>query len=150
MFGQWHVHHHSRVSDFTDVSNDVYNECCRGIGPTFCTKKTDYTKCNDYQNGHHTPQSYLHTFKYFFSARCSVYLTKCMQKIISDLQNQCHFYYSAINGFWSVEELAELADGPDGWGKMARGWCLREKVSCTDVGREKFYTKHDAELVIRS
>lgn len=29
-----------------------------------------------------------------------------------------------MDGFWSVEELVELVDGPTGCGKMARGGCL--------------------------
>ena len=32
--------------------------------------------------------------------------------------------YSAVHGFWPVEELAELADGPTGRGEVARGGCL--------------------------
>jgi len=28
-----------------------------------------------------------------------------------------------VNGFWPVEELAELADGPTGRGEVARGGC---------------------------
>jgi hypothetical protein len=32
--------------------------------------------------------------------------------------------YSALDGFWPVEELAELADGPTERGDMARGVCL--------------------------
>jgi hypothetical protein len=32
--------------------------------------------------------------------------------------------YSALNGFWPVEDLAELADGPSWRGAMARGGCL--------------------------
>jgi len=31
--------------------------------------------------------------------------------------------YSALHGFWPVEELAELADGPTGRGEVARGGC---------------------------
>jgi len=30
--------------------------------------------------------------------------------------------YSAVHGFWPVEELAELADGPAGCGEVAKGW----------------------------
>jgi hypothetical protein len=33
-------------------------------------------------------------------------------------------WYSAVHGFWLVEELAELADGPTGCGEVARGGCL--------------------------
>jgi len=32
--------------------------------------------------------------------------------------------YSAVHGFWPVEELAELAGGPTACGEMARGGCL--------------------------
>ena len=32
--------------------------------------------------------------------------------------------YSAVHGFWPVEELAELADKPTGCGEVARGGCL--------------------------
>jgi hypothetical protein len=28
-----------------------------------------------------------------------------------------------VNGFWPVEELAEVADGPTGCGEIARGGC---------------------------
>jgi hypothetical protein len=28
-----------------------------------------------------------------------------------------------VHGFWPVEELAELADGPTGCGEVARGGC---------------------------
>lgn len=94
MFGQPHVHHHSRVSNFSDVWNDVCNECCRGIGPIFCTKNKDYTKCNDFQTGHHIPHANLRTLKYFFSARCSVYLKKCME-----------------NSIWLIEPILFLLQG---------------------------------------
>ena len=30
---------------------------------------------------------------------------------------------SAVQSFWSVKQLAELADGPNGRGKVARGGC---------------------------
>jgi hypothetical protein len=32
--------------------------------------------------------------------------------------------YSAVRGFWPVEELAELMNGPTGCGEVARGGCL--------------------------
>jgi hypothetical protein len=32
--------------------------------------------------------------------------------------------YSTVRGFWPVEELAELANGPTGCGEEARGVCL--------------------------
>ena len=32
--------------------------------------------------------------------------------------------YSAVHGFWTAKELAELADGPAGCGEVARGGCL--------------------------
>ena len=32
--------------------------------------------------------------------------------------------YSEVNGFWLVEELAKLVDGPSGCGKVERGGCL--------------------------
>ena len=32
--------------------------------------------------------------------------------------------YSEVRGFWPVEELAELVDGPTGCGKVERGGCL--------------------------
>jgi len=32
--------------------------------------------------------------------------------------------YSTVIGFWPVEEVAQLADGPTGCGQMARGGCL--------------------------
>ena len=32
-------------------------------------------------------------------------------------ESQPHVYYSAVHDFWSVEELAELADGPMGVAK---------------------------------
>lgn len=31
--------------------------------------------------------------------------------------------YSAVCGFWPVEDLAEMADGPTACGKVARGGC---------------------------
>ena len=31
--------------------------------------------------------------------------------------------YSAVYGFWPVEDLAEMADGPTACGKVARSWC---------------------------
>ena len=34
------------------------------------------------------------------------------------------YVYSAVHGFWPVEELVELADGPTGCGEVARGGCL--------------------------
>jgi hypothetical protein len=35
-----------------------------------------------------------------------------------------NFFYSTVHGFWPVEVLAELADGPTGCGEVARGGCL--------------------------
>jgi len=32
--------------------------------------------------------------------------------------------YSARHGFWPVEETAELADKPTGFGDVGRGMCL--------------------------
>ena len=32
--------------------------------------------------------------------------------------------YSAVHGFWPVEDLAELAGGPTGCCEMAKGGCL--------------------------
>jgi hypothetical protein len=32
--------------------------------------------------------------------------------------------YSPVHGFWSVEELAELAEGPNECGEVAKGGCL--------------------------
>jgi hypothetical protein len=32
--------------------------------------------------------------------------------------------YSEVHGFWLVEEVAELVDGPIGCGKVERGGCL--------------------------
>jgi hypothetical protein len=37
---------------------------------------------------------------------------------------EAHTQYSAIHGFWPVEELSELAEGPTGCGEVARGGCL--------------------------
>jgi len=34
------------------------------------------------------------------------------------------WYYSAARGYWPVEELGEQADGPTGYGEVARGGCL--------------------------
>jgi len=31
---------------------------------------------------------------------------------------------SAVHGFWPADELADLADGPTGYGKVVRGGCL--------------------------
>jgi hypothetical protein len=42
--------------------------------------------------------------------------------------NSCLLYsienYSAVLGLWSLEELAELTDGPTGCVELARGECL--------------------------
>lgn len=62
--------------------------------------------------------------------------------------NQNDMYaYSVMHGFWLVEELAELADGPTGCGEMIKGRCLF--ANCTCRGREKGQIKHHtiAELV---
>ena len=34
--------------------------------------------------------------------------------------------YIAVHGFWPVEKLVELADGPTGCGEVARSGCLFE------------------------
>ena len=34
---------------------------------------------------------------------------------------EAHIQYSAVHGFWPMEELAKLADGPTGCGEMVRG-----------------------------
>jgi len=53
-----------------------------------------------------------------------------------------------VNGFWLVEELAELVDGPTGCGKVVRESvfiCLelqRDKVNCTPQGEDKRTTPH--------
>jgi hypothetical protein len=31
---------------------------------------------------------------------------------------------NVVQSFWPVEELEELADGPTGYGEVARAWCL--------------------------
>ena len=31
--------------------------------------------------------------------------------------------YTAVYGFWPAEELAQLADGPTGFGEVATGGC---------------------------
>ena len=36
----------------------------------------------------------------------------------------CVLLYSAVHGFWSLVDLAELAEGPAGCGEVARGGCL--------------------------
>jgi len=47
------------------------------------------------------------------------------------------YSYSAVKGFWPVEEFAELVDGSTGCGEVARGGCLiclellGDKVDCT-------------------
>jgi len=43
-------------------------------------------------------------------------------KWISKHRTECTLY-SAVNGFWPVEELAEVADGSTGCGEMARAGC---------------------------
>jgi len=35
-----------------------------------------------------------------------------------------NFFYSTVHGFWPVEVLAELADGPTGCGEVAMGGCI--------------------------
>jgi len=65
---------------------------------------------------------------------------------------------SAVVGFWPVKNLAELAEGPTGCGKVARGGCLfawnlsvtRTTVR-TEAERRRLAT-HDtvAALVTRS
>jgi hypothetical protein len=55
----------------------------------------------------------------------------------------------AVNGFWSVEELAELADGSTDCGVVARGgrsFALQGQLYLR--GRKEGLDKHDAELVI--
>ena len=49
-----------------------------------------------------------------------------------------------MRGFWPVEELAELANGPTGFGEEAKGVCLFVclefqcgKVSCNNEGGKK-------------
>jgi hypothetical protein len=50
--------------------------------------------------------------------------------------------YSAVYGFWPVEELAEMADGPTACGKVARGGCS----ICFERQCNKFrYTCEDGE-----
>jgi hypothetical protein len=50
--------------------------------------------------------------------------------------------YSAVYGFWPVEDLAELADGNTPCGKVARGGCSIclglqcDKVRCNYGGGE--------------
>jgi hypothetical protein len=39
------------------------------------------------------------------------------------MNNSASKGYSSVHGLWSVENLAELADGPNGFGEVARGWC---------------------------
>jgi hypothetical protein len=55
-----------------------------------------------------------------------------------------------VTGFWPVEDLAELAEGPTGCGEEARGGCLfawNFSVMSSAVhnrGGEKQQAKHDA------
>lgn len=53
------------------------------------------------------PLSYLTTFMAF--------------SVLNSLQ-----LYNAGHGFWPMEEIAELADKPRGFGEVARGACLLE------------------------
>jgi hypothetical protein len=52
-------------------------------------------------------------------------------------------WYSAVHGFWPVEELTELADGSTGCGENGEGWvfiCLElqcDEVNCSYGGGEK-------------
>jgi len=62
-----------------------------------------------------------------------------------------------MNGFWLVEVLAELVDGPTGCGKVVRGQCLFARnfsMTRSTVRREKKedYTTHDvvAALITHS
>jgi len=53
------------------------------------------------------------------------------------LSAKSHLYRS-VHGFWPVEELADLADGPTGSVELARGGLELhcDKVTCTDGGQK--------------
>ena len=63
--------------------------------------------------------------KFFLSLSFPTFdITVCTERFNITTAHCVHTVYSAAHGFWPEEELAELADGPTGRGKMARGGCL--------------------------
>ena len=72
--------------------------------------------------------------------------------------DSAHYCCSAIHGFWPMDELAELADGPTGSGETARGGCLfawnisvtRSTVRTVAERRTRPHMTSGAALLIRS